>query len=249
MSAMLSIRCGHCLVDTRRVPAIDTLAVEATATEDPMTSDLPDSNSVPPSMIPAPPHSLVEDVLGVLSGTFLAALGLYLLRVSEAVTGGTAGLALLLNYLGDVPFGVAFVAINLPFFALAIWRKGWNFTLRSITAVVLLAAFAEFHPYAMPDITPNPVYAVITGNFLIGVGMLILFRHGASLGGFNVLALILQERLGIRAGNVQMALDVVVVLSALAVVPLGNVLISAAGAVVLNLVLTLNHRPGRYLGS
>ena len=84
---------------------------------------------------------------------------------------------------------------------------------------------------------------------LAGIGLLILFRHGSSLGGFSILALLAQERLGWRAGYVMMALDACVVVAALLVVPPLNVLISAAGVVVLNLVLAFNHRPGRYLGS
>lgn len=78
--------------------------------------------------------------------------------------------------------------------------------------------------------------------------MLMVFRHRSSLGGLNTLALILQEKVGWRAGYVQMAMDVTIILVALTVVPPGNVLLSAAGAVVLNIVLALNHRPGRYLG-
>jgi hypothetical protein len=38
------------------------------------------------------------------------------------------------------------------------------------------------------------------------------------------------------------------VLSALAVVAPGTVLVSALGAVVLNVILAMNHRPGRYTG-
>jgi hypothetical protein len=46
-----------------------------------------------------------------------------------------------------------------------------------------------------------------------------------------------------------MVLDVAIVLSSLALVPPLLVLLSAAGATLLNLVLALNHRPGRYLGA
>jgi uncharacterized membrane-anchored protein YitT (DUF2179 family) len=39
-------------------------------------------------------HTLLEDVFGLLSGTFVVSLGVYLLTTAHAVTGGTAGLAL-----------------------------------------------------------------------------------------------------------------------------------------------------------
>jgi uncharacterized membrane-anchored protein YitT (DUF2179 family) len=77
--------------------------------------------------------------------------------------------------------------------------------------------------------------------------MLILFRHRASLGGMNVLVLYLQERLGWRAGTVQMGIDALIVLGALYIADLPRVAWSVAGAVVLNLVLAVNHRPGRYM--
>ncbi|ADX74648.1 uncharacterized conserved protein [Pseudarthrobacter phenanthrenivorans Sphe3] len=192
-------------------------------------------------------HSLLEDMLGFLTGTFAASLGLFLLKSSEAVTGGTAGLALLLSYTVPLPFGVIFFVVNLPFFGLAVWKKGWNFALRTGTAIFLVSVMASLHPWAMGALDINPVYGVLAGNLLAGVGLLILFRHQSSLGGFNILALLLQEKLKWRAGYVQMVLDVAIVLAALALVAPVMVLLSAAGAILLNLVLALNHRPGRYL--
>ena len=196
----------------------------------------------------APRHTLFEDVVGLLTGTLLASFGLFLLKTASAVTGGTAGLALLVSYVLPLPFGAVFFLVNVPFFALALWKKGLDFTVRTALAVGLVGLFAEIHPRAVHLQDLDPVYAVVLGNLLAGVGLLILFRHKASLGGFNILALILQERVGWRAGYVQMALDITVITVALTVVTPLNVALSAAGAVVLNLVLALNHRPGRYQG-
>ena len=216
----------------------------------PQTHSRPDATQRPEAtQPPAAPHSRSDDVLALLSGSFVASLGLYLLKTGDAVTGGTAGLALLVSYAVPLPFGVIFLAVNAPFFVLSMLKKGWNFTIRTVIAVALVSAFSTIHPLAAPDFHPNPAYAAVAGNLLAGMGLLILFRHQASLGGFNILALILQERYALRAGYVQLALDAIVVLSALAVVTPINVLRSALGAVVLGLVLALNHRPGRYLGA
>lgn len=192
------------------------------------------------------PHTRFEDLLGVLTGTWLASLGLHLLHSSHAVTGGSAGLALLVTYVVPLSLPVVLLLTNVPFFALALWKKGVSFTVRSVIAVALLSLFTAVHARFIPVPDIDPVYAIATGNLLAGAGILILFRHGSSLGGFSVVALIAQERAGLRAGYVQMALDVLVILGALLVVPLGNVLLSAAGAVILNVVLAFNHRPGRY---
>lgn len=193
-------------------------------------------------------HSWLEDVMGLLVGTFLASLGLFLLRESMAVTGGTAGLALLLDYATGIPLMFMFPLVNLPFIALALWKKGWDFTLRTVVAVLLVSALASLHPLMFTEVAINPVYGTFAGNLLCGMGLLIIFRHKSSLGGVNILALLVQERLGWSAGYVQMGVDVIIVVAAFAVSPWPTVLLSAAGVVVLNLVLALNHRPGRYTG-
>jgi uncharacterized membrane-anchored protein YitT (DUF2179 family) len=193
-------------------------------------------------------HSILEDALGLLTGTFVVSLGLFLLQSVGAVTGGTAGLALLVSYAVDLPFGWLFALVNAPFFVLALWKKGWDFTLRTGVSIALVSLFSGLQPAMFGTVEVPVLYGVLGGNVLAGVGLLIVFRHRASIGGFNVVALLAQERLGWRAGYVQMALDTVVVLLALTVVEPVTVLVSAVGAALLNLVLALNHRPGRYLG-
>ena len=197
---------------------------------------------------PALRHGLLEDVFGLLTGTFVASLGIYLLKTAHAVTGGTAGLALLVSYSSGWSFGVLFFLINLPFFALAVKTKGIDFSVRTLLSIALVSGFAYLHPLMLPTTGLNPIYAVVVGNLLAGVGMLMVFRHRSSLGGLNTLALILQDRLGWRAGYVQLVFDVSIISLSLFVVTPATVLLSAAGAGVLNMVLALNHRPGRYLG-
>lgn len=193
-------------------------------------------------------HSPAEDILGILTGTFTASLGLYLLQASEAVTGGTAGLSLLIQYASGLPFWMLFLIINLPFAALAAWQRGWSFTIRTAIAIAMVSSWSVVHQALFPIQDLNPIYGTLGGNLLAGVGLLILFRHRASLGGINIVALIVQDRWGFRAGWTQMIFDVIIVAAALLVVPWPNVVLSALGAVVLNLVLAMNHRPGRYIG-
>ncbi len=50
----------------------------------------------------------------------------------------------------------------------------------------------------------------------MGAGMLMLFRHGASLGGLNVVVLYLQEHFAWRAGQIEMVLGAVVLNQTLA---------------------------------
>lgn len=184
----------------------------------------------------------------VLIGALLASFGLYLLESGGAVTGGTPGLGLLLTKVTSLPFALVYIAVNIPFVLLAVLRRGWSFTARSAVSVALLAGFAFVHPLALPIADIQPVYAVLLGNLLAGIGLVVLFRHGSSLGGFAVVALECQDRFGWRAGYVQLGCDALLLLVSAVVVPPPVLLLSAAGAALLNMVLVLNHRPGRYLG-
>ena len=192
-------------------------------------------------------HSLIEDVLAVATGSVLIALGILLVGAAGAVTGGTPGLALLLARALDVPFAATYALVSLPFLVLAAVRLGLAFTVRTVVAVGAVAGLSSLHEHVLTLTSVSVGYGTVVGNLLVGVGLIVLFRHGTSLGGFGVLALLAQERLGWRAGWVQLALDGAVVLAAVVVAPAVTVALSAAGAVLLNVVIALNHRPGRYL--
>nr|WP_245325282.1 YitT family protein [Microbacterium amylolyticum] len=190
--------------------------------------------------------------MSILFGAFIVSLGLFILRAGGDVTGGTAGLSLLLSYVVPISFGMIFFLVNLPFFLLAIRDKGWSFTIRSGISVALVSLFSAVHGMTgfFSGLELNPFYAAVTGAILAGVGVLMVFRHNSSLGGFNIIALVLQERFArVRAGYVLMVLDACVVLGAFFVADWPHVLASAIGAIVMNLILALNHRPGRYVGA
>jgi uncharacterized membrane-anchored protein YitT (DUF2179 family) len=192
-------------------------------------------------------HARSEDALALVTGTLFISLGVVFLSEAKLLTGGTAGLAFLLHYATGISFGKAFFLLNLPFYWLAFKRMGMAFMLKTFIAVGLLSALTELSPLMMRFGLLQPLYGAIVGGLLIGTGFLVLFRHRASLGGIGVLALYLQERWGWRAGKVQMGVDCLIVLMALWTVDPVRVAYSILGVVALNIVLVVNHKPGRYL--
>ncbi len=186
--------------------------------------------------------------MAMLVGTLFVALGVTLYTQATLLTGSTAGMAFLLQYASGWPFGVWFFLINLPFYWLAIRRMGWSFTLRTFAAIGLVSLFSELTGRWIDIAGLAPLYGALMGGCLIGIGMLILFRHRASLGGVNILVLYLQDRFGLRAGYVQLAIDGAIMLAGLALLPADRVGLSVLGAVALNLIIALNHKPGRYMG-
>ncbi|WP_230408253.1 YitT family protein [Undibacterium baiyunense] len=203
--------------------------------------------STPPRPPVAVPHNLFEDVLAILTGTLLVSLGVALFNQAGLFTGGTAGLAFLIHYASDYSFGSVFFVLNLPFYWLAWKRMGWRFTLKTFISVGLVSVMSGLHPKMVQLSQLTPFYVALIGGSLMGVGFIVLFRHQASLGGINILTLYLQEKHGLRAGKIQMGIDLCIVLASFLVVSPIAMLASILGAVVLNLAIMLNHRPGRYL--
>jgi uncharacterized membrane-anchored protein YitT (DUF2179 family) len=58
----------------------------------------------------------------------------------------------------------------------------------------------------------------------------------------------LQERFAWRAGYVQLGLDLIILVVAFFVLNPTSVALSVLGALVVNMILAINHKPGRYLG-
>lgn len=192
-------------------------------------------------------HTPVEDVQGIFSGSLVAALGLYVLASAGLLTGSTAGIAFLLHYTLDVNFGLAFFVLNLPFFYLSWTRLGMAFTIKTFIAIAITSALTSVQGQVLEIASIHPAWAALLGGLLLGYGVLALYRHRASLGGVGILGIYMQERFGIRAGLVQLGIDLCVLAAAFFVTAPPVVFYSVVGAVVLNLFLTVNHRADRYI--
>ncbi|MBY5815396.1 YitT family protein [Rhizobium leguminosarum] len=192
-------------------------------------------------------HTLIEDVQGIFSGSLVAALGLYVLASAGLLTGSTAGVAFLLHYAFGANFGLAFFLLNLPFFYLSWKRLGMAFTIKTFIAIGLTSVLADVQSRFLSISSIHPAWAALLGGLLLGFGLLALYRHRASLGGVGILGIYLQERFGIRAGLVQLAIDICVLAAAFFVTTPPVVFYSVLGAVVLNLFVAINHRADRYI--
>lgn len=209
-----------------------------------------------PPVIPAPsapapaprPHSLAEDGYAIILGCAFIAMGLLLLKQANLVTGGMAGIALLLSYLIPYQPATLFILINIPFFLFAGRAMGVSFGLKTLFTNVAIMAMGLMMPSAMTLAKISPLFAALFGGSIIGFGILAIARHGAGVGGVGVVALTLQKSRGWNAGRTQMASDVLILLASLPVLSADRFGLSIVSAAAINAVLIVNHRPGRYIG-
>jgi uncharacterized membrane-anchored protein YitT (DUF2179 family) len=192
-------------------------------------------------------HSIKEDFIALLTGTFLVSQGVMFLHQAHLITGGTAGLALLLSQILPISFGWLYFCVNFPFYIMAWKRFGPVFAVNTALACLFVSLFSDNLPRFIELGHIDSLYSGTAGGILMGIGMLILFRHRASLGGVNVMCLAIQDKWGISVGKTQAVLDSSIVIASFFYLPLTAILISVFGAVILNVVLAMNHKPSRYL--
>jgi len=194
-------------------------------------------------------HSLFDDAQGISLGVFLASVGLHLLTTLGLITGQTAGIAVIISYLSGYSFGTVFFLVNLPFYVLAWRRLGKVFTIKSLISVTLLSILTEIIPPGMVFSHLDPLLGALSFGALTGVALLVLFRHNGSLGGLGVVALLIQDTTGFRAGWVQLIFDLCLFGLAFFLFDPLLVLYSLLGAVVINLIIAINHRRDRYVAT
>ena len=193
-------------------------------------------------------HGRYEDAQALFSGSLFVGIAMMMYAQAGLLTGSTAGLAFVLHYATGLSFGGIYFLINIPFYWFAWKYVGREFTVKTFLSVALLSVITEFGPQFIHIDYLHPGFAAIAGGLLMGTGVLFLARHRSSLGGATIVSLYAQDRWGIPAGKVQMAIDCVVVALALWVVPFERVAWSVLAAVVMGVILAVSHRPGRYAG-
>lgn len=192
------------------------------------------------------PHSLFEDILAIFMGSLMISLGVFFFKAVGVLSGGVTGIALLLNQLFNLSFSWLFFILNLPFFILGLYQNSKEFAVKSLLCSVLVSFWSAYMPNLVELSTIHPIYAATAGGFVFGMGLLTLIRHKASLGGFTVLALYLQDKYNYSAGKIQMSIDVSILTLSFFLTSLNVLMLSILGVVILNLVIVVNHKKGRY---
>ena len=233
------------------VAKVHTMEHTVTASE-PASLSAPDGAAEPvPAALSATSelqHGTYEDAQALFTGSLFVGITMMMFAQAGLLTGSTAGLAFVLHYATGWSFGAIYFAINVPFYWFAWKHIGKVFTIKTFVSVAILSLIVEVGPSLIHIDYLHPAFAAIAGGLLMGSGVLFLARHKSSLGGATIVSLYMQDRYGIRAGKVQMAIDCVVVMLALWVVPWERVAWSILSAVVMGVFLAVSHRPGRYAG-
>ena len=151
-----------------------------------------------------------EIVLGCLIGG--AAYPLFLVPNSIA-PGGLTGIATIFNYLWGWPVGITSMLLNLPLFAIGWKAMGKVFVFRSLVATILFSMFIDL--IKLPPLTDDILLGTVYGALVLGVGLGLILRGGATTGGSDMVARMVHNRFPIvTVGAFLFLVDCAVILCA-----------------------------------
>lgn len=131
----------------------------------------------------------------------MASVGLKgFLLPNNFLDGGAMGVSLLLEIITKVDLSILIIFVNLPFILLGAKQISKSFAIKSIIAILSLAATVHF--LSFPIITNDKLLIAVFGGFFLGAGIGLSIRGGAVIDGTEVLAITLSRKSSLTVGDI-----------------------------------------------
>lgn len=130
------------------------------------------------------------------------------------VTGGSTGLALVFYHGAGVPVTLFVSAFNLLMFLVGLAVLGRQFALTTLLSTVsypLILGVLERLPQ-LEALTSDRMLAAVYGGLMIGLGIGIVIKAGASTGGMDIPPLVLRKKLGVPVSLSMYGFDFLILL-------------------------------------
>ncbi len=154
-------------------------------------------------------------------GIYAAAVRLFV-TANEITPGGFTGFAALVEETLSIPLGLTVLLLNLPVLWLGFRHYGMGFIAKTAVATLLLSGTLTLAEILLPQVRVNHGLAAVFGGLLMGFALGTVMLHGATTGGVDIIAKLLNGRYPhITVGRLILYTDAVIV--ALAAVVYGNI--------------------------
>lgn len=126
--------------------------------------------------------------------------------------GGVTGLCTMLNFMFGTPIGLMSFLINIPIILWAVVDIGYKLVVRTIAAIVLSSALIDLFGGFMPVYRGDPILVAVFSGACEGLGLSLTFIRGATTGGTDMVARLLERRMPqVSMGKLMLALDGIIV--------------------------------------
>lgn len=155
----------------------------------------------------------LKKISQILLGTFIYSAGISLfLDPNELAPGGVVGLSVIISHTFGGNTGTFYFLLNIPIIILGFWKFGGKFIIYSFYAIALNSIFTNLLTY-FPSITNNLLLAAVSGSILIGVGIGLVLRTGATTGGMDIVIRILRRKVPyIKTSTFFLSIDIIIVI-------------------------------------
>ena len=160
------------------------------------------------------PWIFIKQLLGIIIGSVIVAASINVFILANQIAdGGITGIAIIFYYLFQWDVGLTVIILNIPLFILGYTAVGKRLLILTIIGVFTFSAALNYF-HGLPAITNDSLLAVVFGGLITGIGMGIIFRSRGSLGGTDILAIVLHKKTSFSVGQLILAFDAVVFLAA-----------------------------------
>lgn len=158
--------------------------------------------------------SFYIDVIVIIAGCFISSLGINLfLSKAHLLSGGVTGIALMLQYLLDIPSGFVVFILNIPLFFVSYKCLSKRFTLYTAIGMISFStALVVTKPLSSLVEVNDLLLYCIYGGVLSGIGSGLVFYRNGSMGGTDIVTMVIRKRFSnFEIGKVNFAFNLVIV--------------------------------------
>lgn len=159
---------------------------------------------------------IVVNYMGILAGLALAAFGVVAFILPNGIMIGSAtGIGRIVQHFYGIPVSYTVALVNGLLFALGFAVLGKKFAVSIVVSTFAYPMFINFFERLdfLAAITDNSLLAAIYGGVLIGIGLGIVIKSGASTGGTDIVAIILNRKAGLPVGLPMYLIDFSILIS------------------------------------
>ncbi len=160
-------------------------------------------------------NSLFLRTLCIFIGNFLLALGIVaFVEATGVIMGGATGLGLIMQHFLGFDLAICVAILNVFFFILGYLFLGKKFALGTLISTIIYPLFLSFLSEIayLQHLTEDMLLSTIYAGLLVGVGVGLVLRVGASTGGMDIPPVIINKKWGYPIPTMVWVFDIFILL-------------------------------------
>mgnify|MGYP001764311274 CR=1 FL=1 len=157
-----------------------------------------------------------KDYIMIFAGLILYAVGLTgFLLPNKIVTGGLAGVTVLIKSATEIPLWVSYVSINAVLLIFAWKIVGKNFVIKTVVSVAVLTILLRYGEFYItkPIIHADALLSSMIGAMFCGAGLGLVYSVNGSTGGTDIIGAVVTKYRHVSMGRVLLLVDILIVAS------------------------------------